>query len=585
MPLLFLTLLEISLVISPLIILVLIISPFLERRYSPKLQYALWLVLALRLLIIWNPLPEKKPLSIPMPQIAMIEELDNPNWLQLEPQDDFSKADEVSNKAESARKPVSFSFSPLQIIAFIWLVGASVFLLYHLLAYIYMCRKIQSRSNGVENRILLGQFQLIKNELGIYKDIRLSQCDSVNGPLLMGFIRPRIILTSSAIPSPRVGMVLRHELVHFKRYDLWAKLLLLLVRAVYWFNPFVHILAHRANRSIELCCDADALRLADGEQRKNYGLAILDSLEQKVMPAAVLHSGFSDGKRQMKKRFLAIINQSPKRIGWGIVCIILILSVLLSFVSCIPKGLVASAASPRSATYMLTDLSNNVLEKKALNPDTIGWLYVPDTSLNDPILFNSESNNYYTNRGFDGKYNETGSYFADRRSIFGTGGRDGFGRNTTIYGYSKSDDPDDPMFSQLKKYRDPEFARTHPYIFFSTEKEDIAWEVFAVFDAHVNLPYILSEPSDMSVEDLATVIRLSSIYNYDVDVKPEDRVLTLSTAVYSVDGHPDLSKTELRYDYRFAIAAKMVPPDEALKKEAQLDLNPAPVPPDTFKEI
>jgi sortase B len=399
--------------------------------------------------------------------------------------------------------------------------------------------------------------------------------------LLIGLFKPCVVIAPASLQASRIGMVIRHELVHFKRRDLWAKLILLLVLDMYWFNPLVHIMAQNANRTIELCCDADALRAASHEQRRDYGLAILEALSQRAMRVSSLHSGFFGGKRQIKKRFQAIMEQSPHGMGWGWICFALILTVACaSLVSFLPAGAIQASAISNGTTRLEMDFRNNVLEKKQLNPYTTGWLYVPGTSLNNPILHNpNENNSFFINVGFDGGFSETGSYFADYRSGFGAS-RDGLGRNTVIYGYSGDDDAKSPYFSQLKKYRDADFAREHPYIYFSTGEENIAWEVFAVFDTHVNLPYNLSDPQVMSVKELLAAVRESSIYDYDVAVGEQDRVLTLSCAAYDINGQSGLLNA---YEYRFAVVAKMVPANAELKENAAFALNPDPLPPDAFK--
>ena len=227
---------------------------------------------------------------------------------------------------------------------------------------------------------------------------------------------------------------------------------------------------------------------------------------------------------------------------------------------------------------------NKIQKLKDVNPDTIGWLYVPGTTINEVVVFDpTNRNTRYGNMDFYGRDSKNGTTYADYRCTFGSGSRNELSRNTVIYGHSWTDNPNSILFAQLKKYKDEEFAKTHPYIYFSTEKETIAFEVCAVFSAHVNFPYILSEPkSGYSVMTLLDAIDRSSIYDYDIEVKPEDKVLTLSTCTFSAPGHPRLATEN---DYRFVIMAKMVPTSETLKQTAKFTVKEKVASPDNYSFV
>ena len=223
------------------------------------------------------------------------------------------------------------------------------------------------------------------------------------------------------------------------------------------------------------------------------------------------------------------------------------------------------------------DLMRKAKEKVPLNGDTVGWLQVPNTEIDDVILwYPGDRNAYYLRRDFNKVENtgplqtQYGSYFADYRCTF-DGGRQGLSHNTVLYGHSMEDDPDGGGFSQLKKYLDEDFAKANPYIYFSTTDEDMAWEVFAVFYSTVELPY--NRPN-MATAELSQMQILSeclkrSIYSYDTDLSAEDKILTLSTCCYNFT-------TSYPNNYRYVVMAKLVKPGEILAEEAALVKNPSP---------
>lgn len=239
---------------------------------------------------------------------------------------------------------------------------------------------------------------------------------------------------------------------------------------------------------------------------------------------------------------------------------------------------------PEPPDTILPDYTAKVREKQALNPDTIGWLYIPDTGIDAPVLHTPQinnMNNQYLDHDFNGEKDARGACFADMRAVFGTGSRNILSPLTTLYAHSFREDPaHDSPFSPLKYYRDEQFAREHPDLYFSTQKENMAFEVIAVFEAHINLPYNYSNQPVAEFVAMLNAVRASSLYDYGAEVNQADRLLVLSTCAMTVQGHEDLDPYTTQY--RFVIMGKLVPPGEATRTEAQFTVNPSPAPPDDF---
>lgn len=214
-------------------------------------------------------------------------------------------------------------------------------------------------------------------------------------------------------------------------------------------------------------------------------------------------------------------------------------------------------------------------EKYEENSDTIGWLAVPASEIDDVIVwYPGDRNKYYLRRDFNKVPNtgplvtQYGTYFADYRCTF-DGGAPGLARNTVIYGHSMEDDPDGGGFSQLKKFLDEDYAKDTPYIYFSTTDEDMAWEVFAVFYSTINLSYNKPTEPDESFMEMIGECLARSIYNYDVEITAEDKILTLSTCCYNFTAaYPN--------NYRYVVMARLVPPGKVLAEKASFTKNPSP---------
>lgn len=225
------------------------------------------------------------------------------------------------------------------------------------------------------------------------------------------------------------------------------------------------------------------------------------------------------------------------------------------------------------AKFALPKLTAQVQEKYGQNSDTVGWLQVANTTIDDVVVWYPEDENeFYYRRNFDKRTSFNGLFYADFRCKF-DGTAAGLSQNTVIYGHSMSDDPihESKLFSPLKLYKNEDFARENPYIYFSLSGEDLIWEVFAVFFATEQLPYNIPDPAEF----LRTIgeCRARSLYNYDVGVTENDKILTLSTCTYSL---PDGTPLAYPNKYRYAVMAKLVTDRSALKSEARITKNHEP---------
>ena len=210
--------------------------------------------------------------------------------------------------------------------------------------------------------------------------------------------------------------------------------------------------------------------------------------------------------------------------------------------------------------------------KYARNPDTVGWLFVPGTSIDDVVVhYPHDANEFYLRRNFERRTSMSGVYFADFRNTF-DGTVAGLSRNTVIYGHSLdlNDDPDAPYFDQLKRFLDEDFARENPYIFFSVAGQDLVWEIFAVYYATISLPYNLPDFTDQGFLDILGQMRKRSQFIYDVDVGVDDKILTLSTCTYI------FTPGVFPNNYRFVISARLVEEGADLPLTANLVVNPEP---------
>lgn len=329
---LFLTVLEISVAVAPVILLLLLVSPLLSKRYTPSLRCIIWLALAIRLILPVN-MPWQHAFQINLfptlqPQTAQTGWF-LPNPAVMLENESTPEAGNAENMQEQERNsPKSIKTAPLALLAAAWATGTAIFLLYHIGAYFYTLRRLRRWSTPVCDEEMLNKLNSVKQKMSIRGKVKLYRSAKAASPLLVGFIRPRVMLSERPLAPEQLELMLYHELWHLKRRDLWRKLLMLFANAIHWFNPFVWLLDRRACLDAELACDADVLREADSGTRKEYGYVVLSYLEQGWRCNTPLTSRFYGGKKQMKQRFYNIADTSAKKRGTLIFCAIAVIIVL-----------------------------------------------------------------------------------------------------------------------------------------------------------------------------------------------------------------------------------------------------------------
>jgi sortase B len=161
------------------------------------------------------------------------------------------------------------------------------------------------------------------------------------------------------------------------------------------------------------------------------------------------------------------------------------------------------------------------------NPDTVGWIAIPNTPVRHPVV-QAADNAKYLSTSFNGNYSKAGTPFADMGNSI-----ENLDANTIIYGHNMGAGRDD-MFSSLLLYKNQDYFLENRYIQFDTVYENHGWwEVFAVieYDARTDgFQYLqLRFNNDDSFTDWVAGIRGRSFHDSGIQIYPHCRILTLST--------------------------------------------------------
>ena len=323
---------EILLTSSVLILALLLLRLLFRKTISRQVQYALWGLVALRLLVpVSLPAMEHNVLTAAEPVTARItapalyvtpyrETIVSapPGVFQTPaPYQSFrvDTATEDSTVTFTDGKNVTHSIEyksqiPLTpVLKAVWYAGMAVMAIWFLTANLrFAARLRRSRTpypvEGCRYPVYLAE--------------------GLPSPCLFGLLRPAVYLTPAAAESPEtLRHVLAHETTHARHGDpLWS-LLRCVCLAVYWFDPLVWIAAIVSRRDCELACDEGALRQLGEAERIPYGQTLLRLIPVARRPESPMLSAttMTAGKKELKDRITRIA-ENRRTVGVALLAVV-----------------------------------------------------------------------------------------------------------------------------------------------------------------------------------------------------------------------------------------------------------------------
>ena len=183
----------------------------------------------------------------------------------------------------------------------LWALGAVVTLLWYIVGY----RRFDRALRRSLCRAAPLECQLFR-QMGGPKRLRLCRSAAVGTPMLLGLWRPVLVLPEREYSEEMLKNIFRHELTHYRRGDLIFKWFAVLVSALHWFNPMVHIARRELDRACEMSCDERLLRQMDAAGKRSYGETLL-TLAANSLPRRLVATSFATEKRNLKERLEQIM--------------------------------------------------------------------------------------------------------------------------------------------------------------------------------------------------------------------------------------------------------------------------------------
>ncbi len=290
----FLSVLNMSLTASYAILLVIIIRLLLKK--APKLiSYALWAVVAFRLII---PFSFESIFSL-MPR--------NTNTLPITKDIIYQQGQQINSGielVELSASDVLESVNPLQIYTeigvYIWVLGIVTLLIYSIVSTLQLKKQLKSA-------------QLIEHNIFEVKNLKT--------PFVLGLIRPKIYLPTGINTTER-SYILLHEKFHIQRKDHISKIFAFIILSIHWFNPLVWIAFRLMSADMELSCDEVVLKKMDKDIKKPYANSLLSLATGSHI---INGSPLAFGEGNVKGRIKNVLNyKKPNFIMFAIALIVAI---------------------------------------------------------------------------------------------------------------------------------------------------------------------------------------------------------------------------------------------------------------------
>lgn len=291
----------------------LIVKYLLADKLSPRWQYGVWGLLALRALI---PAGTARQVLLPLPVWVDMWKTAAERGLGSAYASPWSSLDAGSVLPLPSGAPRSLT----DWLFLVYVLGVLGWLLWKAAAYARL--RLVLRRGTPASAEVSARIAAVCEKYGL-RSCRAVEVEGLPTAFVCGVIRPVLAL-------PRGGAddkVLLHELLHLKYFDAAQGIFWCLIRALHWCDPFMHYVLDRVGNDLESLCDQRVLERLEGEERREYGGILLGMANAKYARAPGT-SSISNGGKNISRRIAAIVRFKlyPRGMALASVCIVLVLA-------------------------------------------------------------------------------------------------------------------------------------------------------------------------------------------------------------------------------------------------------------------
>lgn len=301
--------------VSLVALILLAVKELMRDQLSPRWQYGVWSILALRILF---------PVNVSRGLIPQL-----PLWLEAHksqveakwdsaytaPYDPLSLRHILPIPAGAPRSVTDWMFV-------FFTAGAVLCLLWYVLSYLRL--RLRLRRGRRVSAAVQDQIDAVCATYGL-KSCRAVEVKGLPSAFVCGVCRPVLVLPADRHIDDKI---LLHELLHLKHRDAWASMLWCVLRCLHWYNPLLHIVINRIENDMESLCDQRVLERLEGEERRAYGMILLDMANDRY-PRAPGTTSVSNGGKNIARRIAAIVRFQKYPRGMALLSVCIVLSLLV----------------------------------------------------------------------------------------------------------------------------------------------------------------------------------------------------------------------------------------------------------------
>lgn len=372
----FLLFLQNSITVSIVILVCLLLMKIFKNNIRTRVKHVLWALVIIKLLI---------PISIHI-NFSNI----NQNHISTE---ESSEADNINNDSTIVRRSnkqtavlnyknyydidnvdKNLLKKLFHIVSIVWFCGTITVIISILLCSLRFKLDLKKSNSYFDEKLNL-LLNKLKDKLNIEINIPAYMCENIKVPCIIGTVKPRIYMPKFIYELDDMDKeyILLHELMHYKRKDLYLNLVTMAALSIHWFNPLVWLAVKKINSYREYACDAGVLEFLGEEKNIGYGMTLVNF--SKLFINVKQHSKFAvcfETKNNIEERIKMIKrfkNGSYKMSSKAAIGCLLAATVILT------NGISVRALN----SSILSDTSNGVQET---------------TQTTNPFLIDSETKSY-----------------------------------------------------------------------------------------------------------------------------------------------------------------------------------------------
>mgnify|MGYP002772834948 CR=1 FL=1 len=358
--------------------------PITKKLFGYSWHYYIWLCVLFVMLMPVRFAVNPTPASSITTQTVQTEQTEKTNVSEQPETTETIVQTDTAQKPQLLQKAAviwgRIIYNRMNILAYLWLIGAVALILLNVARYIWL--NINIRKNG----------KIIScPEIGAYTDrkINVRAWGNIASPFMTGVFRPTLILPETELSDEQLHNILRHEMTHFKRHDILYKWFAEFVKCVHWFNPVAWYVSKQIAVECEISCDMAVTKNMSGSEEMSYINTILSLLPTGKSKQLPLTTQMASSKKILKRRFIMIKNKKTTSRFMSVISAVIAVAMLSTTV--FASGIIQNSFAPDDIKYEVYNGDNKIALK------------------NEPFIYGSE-------------------YYLPLRDILG-----GFGVNDIVY--------------------------------------------------------------------------------------------------------------------------------------------------------